>query len=167
MMTDELKIPEQTYNLLIDAKSCDDPVVVEAETLEHVRAVLEPAVEQSTGLASTDSLTVRQLAEQMAADDDAVEALAQNPETGDDPADDDVTADTDPDTDSDVTETLANLEQEDAHEVRQQLAKAQTLENRLPEHAESLKRAASETLDCDESEIDALLDDIPADPRLV
>ncbi|WP_222919118.1 hypothetical protein [Natrinema sp. SYSU A 869] len=102
---------------------------------------------------------------QLQPEDGEPDALVQNVETGGVPADD---ADTnsDPDTD-DVTDALASLEQAEAHEVRTTLAKAQTLESRLPDHAAALKRQAARTLGCEVADLEPVLDETPSDPRLV
>lgn len=166
MMTDDLEIPEQTYSLLLEAKRIrddgDEAVVISDKTLKNVRDLLEPAVEATTGLSSAESLSLRQLSEQLAVEEDALETLCQQPETG---GGSDTDIDTDP---ADVKEALAGLEQSEAHTVRQNLAKAQTLSARLPEHSDSLKRSAAATLGVSTDEIDEqLLDEIPSDVRLV
>ena len=69
-----------------------------------------------------------------------------------------------------AADALADLDPDDAKEVRTLLAKSQTVADRLPAHSAELKRQAAYQLGVSESAVDDLLasdDAPPSDPRLV
>ena len=170
MSEDTLQLTESQYNLLVAARNLDEPAVIEQDSLERVQALFGEVLEREHGLRDGAALPLTAQLDQLEADDEADELLGrQQPETSRPSADE---LDDEPDEPDDV-DPLALLEQADQatrDAVKHDVAKAQSLSSRCPEHSDALRRSALERLglDPDDSDAIAVLErEIPSDPRLL
>jgi len=142
------------FDALLDAAAeTDDPRVVSEsefealqEDVDAVRDVLGAALQEHRNLtdATVEAMSIEAMAAEFRDDDDdlGIDAFTQDPETGGSPSDPD-----DPDAGPGSIEALAADQRSD---VKDKLRRADLLEDRTPDHAESLRREAADIVGVDD-----------------
>lgn len=142
------KLNQEQLNLLIDARDCTEPVVVDQSNVDALRDVLHAALERRGFRGDPSSLSIEALAGQFRdfSDEDIDSLSNQIPETGGNP-------DAAARGGAPVTETGAvdveSLGARQAREAYSEMKKIKALEDRTPEHCEKLKRELAADLGCE------------------
>lgn len=147
---EDIDLTDEQFHLLYEANQLDDPVVLERDVVDDVRAVLGAPLEHN-GIRDPSEMPLAALAAQFIeradSDDDAVvdlAAFAQQPETGGAPAQ--------PDEGGAGGASLADLEADERAEVRDKLRRADLMAERTPEYAETLRVEAASIVGVDDHE---------------
>lgn len=155
---------------LLDARSkidgdweliSSDDHEAEQEALNDVKELLSDSLKEHHGFKETvvESMSASQMVEQFRDDDEggiALEALAQQPETGGESADETNAGSSDDegseDDDRPPEEIAQDASVEDRNDAKQKLRLSKAMKDRTPNHAEALRNEAADLLGLDSGE---------------
>lgn len=172
-----MELEQKQIDLLYQHRNMDDGVLIESEDLESARDLLGAVLEHEFGLQDGRSLPlssqVSQLRNSLEAGETGPEALnlsRQHPETGGATEAERETASNPFATDNPgLDDALEAADGSTKRAAIEKLAKARSIESRLPKRAETLRKEVADALgyDCEPDALatEALEHGVPSDPR--